>query len=209
MKIKDFELYKSVYCSLCKCMGKKTGVISRLFLSYDATFLALITMAFKKECKGIKKGKCVVNPFKKCNFFISGEDKLAFAASVSSIMMYYKVLDDIKDSKGFKKLLAMVLFPIVKFSYSKSEKLYPEVKKIVYEGMQNQAEIENVNSSSIDESADPTARMMGKILPFLCEDEKQKKVLSQFGYFLGRWIYLIDALDDMEKDIKIKILILL
>ena len=44
LKIKEFETYKAVYCSLCKKLGKSYGILSRFTLSYDFTFLAILNM---------------------------------------------------------------------------------------------------------------------------------------------------------------------
>ena len=68
LKVKELEMYKAVYCTLCKVMGKRYGRFSRFTLSYDFTFLALLNMSLSEKCSGIKKGHCVFNPLKKCNY---------------------------------------------------------------------------------------------------------------------------------------------
>ena len=68
--------------------------------------------------------------------------------------------------------------------------------------MEAQNKAENSENAGIDLCADPTAEMLGSILSLEGKDEIQKRVLYEFGYHLGRWIYLIDAADDLEKDIK-------
>lgn len=202
MKIREFEQYKAVYCSLCRNLGKSNLKLSRLFLSYDATFLALLSLSLEEKCTGFEKGKCVLNPLKRCNFCIMGEKNFSFVSSVLIIMTYYKVLDDIEDSKYLKKIRAILLYPIVKISYKKAAKMYPEVKNIIKTEIENQRQIEKDIDVSIDKSADQTAKMMSKILCLLSTDKDQEKALQSLGYFLGRWIYLIDAFDDMEKDLK-------
>ena len=68
LKVKEYEMYKAVYCSLCKYLGKEYGILSRLTLSYDFTFLALLNMSLKDGCENFHKGRCAFNPIKKCNY---------------------------------------------------------------------------------------------------------------------------------------------
>ena len=66
MKFKDYDMYKGVYCSLCKSIGKRYGLLARLTLSYDFTFLAILRMAVRKNKVCMKKSHCSFNPMKKC-----------------------------------------------------------------------------------------------------------------------------------------------
>ena len=68
LMIKDFELYKSVYCGLCKQLGRDYGFLTRLILSYDCTFYAILLMSLKRSCTGFSDGRCKFNPLKKCKF---------------------------------------------------------------------------------------------------------------------------------------------
>ena len=66
--VREFEAYKSVYCGLCKQMGKDYSFLTRLSLSYDCTFYAMLLMSVSRSCKGFKDGRCTFNPLKKCKF---------------------------------------------------------------------------------------------------------------------------------------------
>lgn len=201
LRVREYELYKSVYCGLCRQLGKNYGIISRLTLSYDCTVLAMLSMSLKNEVSYITKGHCVCNPMKKCLYCRGDGDSLKFAGAVSVIMTYYKLEDTAEDSKFFKKIPALILKKIFSYTHKRAAADYPQIEKIVKEMTENQriAEAEN---SSIDRSADSTAKMISKLCLMLAQNETQKKVLEVFGYYLGRWIYLIDAADDIEKDIK-------
>lgn len=201
--VKEYELYKSVYCSLCKCMGKRFGVVSRLTLSYDATFLALVALSLQDACPAFHKGRCVVNPLKKCAYCTGGEEALAYAGAVSITMTYYKLRDDIQDSGFLGKLRARLLMPMAAWCHRKTKKQFPEVETIVARCMREQAKAELDPEAGIDSSAEPTARMLSEVVRQLAgEDEKKRLILNQFGYFIGRWVYLIDAADDLDKDSK-------
>lgn len=203
MLVKEYELFKSAYCSLCRHLGKQFGLISRLTLSYDATFLAMVALALKPACPGVKAGRCVVNPLKKCAFCTGGEESFAFAGAVSVCMTYYKIKDDIADSGFFGKLRSYMLLPFAAYSFRKARKKFPRVEAIVARCMDKQAKEEHNPEAGIDSSAEPTAQMLSDVLLLLSDgSSSQNLILTQFGYFIGRWIYLMDAADDIDKDQK-------
>ena len=204
MRISEYETYKGIYCTLCKSLGKNYGITSRLALSYDCTFVALIYLSLNDEYVCFKSKRCVVNPLKKCNYCDYNLNSFKFAGAVCVILTYYKINDDIKDSKFFKRLFFKILNCIFSFSYQKAKKKYKEIDKIVSKMMIEQNKIEKEKSRSIDKSAHPTASLLSSLFMMLSKDEKIKMVLKDFGYFMGRWIYLIDAADDIEKDLKEK-----
>ncbi|MDR1466944.1 MAG: DUF5685 family protein [Oscillospiraceae bacterium] len=201
--VKELNIYKTVYCTLCKVLGKSFGVVSRLTLSYDCVFLAILMIGLKSDSAMLAKTqRCVVNKFKKCHFCTSFEDEFKFVSAVSIILSRFKIVDDIKDSKNFfKKFCSYFLLIIFELPYKRAKKLHCDVDKIVEDKIKKQNLIENSNCT-IDESSDSTAQMFSFIFSKLSTDESQKRVLNRFGFFLGKWIYLIDAVDDFKKDFK-------
>ena len=200
LKVKEYEMYKAVYCSLCKHLGKKYGILSRLTLSYDFTFLALINMSLKDECEEFYNGRCAFNPIKKCNYCKSVAS-LDMPAAAAMIMLYYKLLDNISDEKGIKRLGFMILKPIFSGAHKKAAKEYPEIEETVKEYIQKQNELEKAENTSLDAAADPTAEALGKILSLCSVNDEQRRVLSRLGYCIGRYIYILDAACDLQEDI--------
>lgn len=200
LRVKEYELYKGLYCSLCKALGKRYGVFSRLVLSYDMTFLVLVKLCEKGEALSFKKGRCPFNPAKKCNYCQSGEEVFDFVCAAAMIMFYYKVKDNITDSRIFKKLLFYLILPFAIFRHKKAARLFPELEKIVSGSMKRQREAEDENTDMPDKAAHASADALGKIFSFRSGDNKNE--LYRFGYFVGRWVYLLDAVDDIESDIK-------
>lgn len=200
--VREYEQYRGVYCALCKQLGDSFGVFSRMTLSYDCTFLAMLEMGMSAECPAFQKGKCVVNPLKKCTYCKGGSQSLKFAAALSVIMTYYKVKDDISDSRFAGKMRAFLVLPFLWRSHKKAESEYPELERIVAETMELQRLAEQNGEALIDACAEPTAKMLSGTFRLLSQEEREKRVLEQFGYFLGRWVYMIDAADDMEADLK-------
>lgn len=201
LKMREYEIYRGVYCSLCRRLGKSYGFLSRLTLSYDFTFLALLDMSMRDGCTSFKPGRCPFNPAKRCNYLKDGE-QLDFSASAAMIMLYYKIADDIKDEKGFKKLSALIIKPVFSRAHKKAAKAFPQVEKYVSDYMKSQNALEAENCESVDRAAEPTANVMANILSLLSDNQNQTRALARLGYCLGRYIYILDAACDYEKDEK-------
>lgn len=200
MKFKDYDIYKGVYCSLCKELGKRYGLIARLTLSYDFTFFAMVRMAVRTGCVKFRSSRCTFNPAKKCLDCGRGNEDTAYTADISMLMMYHKLRDNIADSGFFKRLLCLLAMPYAKHVYKKAKQRQPEAAKIIEEQMSRQSEIESRNAG-LDEAADPSAKMLSLLLALKigCDNIES---LKQFGYMTGRWVYIIDAADDCADDIK-------
>ncbi len=203
LKVKEFDFYKAVYCTLCKTMGREYSLLSRFTLSYDFTFLALLNMSLKDGCDAVERRHCVFNPLKKC-VFCKSDDDIKLPAGAAVILNYYKVLDNIADEKGFKKLGYIMAKPFFKSPYKKAAKLYPEIDKIVSDYINSQNAAESNPQCSLDAAADPTAKVLSQLFMMLSDDASQKRVLDRLGYCIGRYIYLIDAYCDLADDIKRK-----
>lgn len=158
-------------------------------------------MSLKDGCDKFEQKHCTFNPLKKCNF-CKNTDSFDMPSAAAMIMSYYKLLDNIEDKKGFKKIGCLLLKPFLKTANNKAAKKYPHIEKIVRDYITEQSLLEKENCKEIDRIADPTADALAKILMCCSEDNSQKRVLERLGYCLGRYIYLLDAYCDLEKDIK-------
>lgn len=202
MKVKEYEAYRGLYCSLCRSLGKNFGVLSRLTLSYDITFLLLVRLSLGLTVPEFRKGRCPFSPSKKCNYCINGEDELRFSAAVSMMLFYYKIKDNIADGSFFRKMLMYIILPYALLKYRKAEKMYPDVAKMIEEGMLRQSETEKTKTPLTDKAAHESGDILGKIFAYGFSDEKAKAY--RFGYGIGKFVYLADAADDIVKDIKNK-----
>lgn len=201
MKVKEYEMYKAIYCSLCRNLGRSYGFLARLTLSYDFTFLALLNMSLKDGCDCIERKRCAFNPLKKCNYCKNSEG-LEMPSAAAMIMLYYKIKDNISDEKGFKKLGALCLLPLFARAHKKAAKDFPEIEKAVSEYILEQTVIERESCKDIDRAADPSAKVLSRIFTLCSDDEIQQRVLERMGYCIGRYIYLLDAACDLAEDIK-------
>ena len=200
--VREWEAYKSVYCGLCRQLGKDYSFLTRLALSYDCTFYTILLMSLERSCTGFSDGRCRFNPLKKCKYASCESDSYSKSSALTVITAYYKLRDDLIDGGFFKKLGVRLILPFFGHWHKKAAARYPELEETVSKMMEAQNKAENSENAGIDLCADPTAEMLGSILSLEGKDEIQKRVLYEFGYHRGRWIYLIDAGDDLEKDIK-------
>lgn len=197
LKIKDYDTYKGVYCTLCKTMQKEYGFLSRFLLSYDATFYVVYRMGVTKNCTKVLDSHCSFNPGKKCLKIISDKEIFEKASAITVILSYFKLLDNIEDERFYKRLVCKILKPYFKSLCNKAKIKYQDIFNIVEKCMNEQAIVEN-NFINIDSVADPTAKALGYIL----SDGDVNSLNFKVGYFLGRTVYLLDAFDDYKGDIK-------
>lgn len=201
LRVWEYDVYKSVYCGLCKKMGKEFGLVSRFTLSYDFTFLALMNMALNDFEVCHKNEVCIAHPLKKSPC-LKCDKGLEYPSYSAIILIYHKLRDDYAD-KGLKgKLVAICTLPFLKKGYKKAKGMYPELAKKIEEYMQKQKEVEDKNTKSLDEASENSCMMMSEIASYLSDNEEIKPTLRRFGYFIGRYVYLCDALDDLRKDCK-------
>lgn len=203
LKVKDYEAYKGVYCSLCRQLGRDYGLTARMALSYDFAFLAILRMAQESECPGFDEGRCPFNPMARCHYCRRDPGgALALSAACVVIMTYYKLLDNIADSSALGSMGYRLLLPLAARARKKACRKYPEVDEILREAMEAQARLERDQCPSLDRAADPTARALGKICSLGEENEQKAAVLNRLGYCVGRYVYICDAADDYEADRK-------
>ena len=201
LKMAEFEHDQGVYCSLCKQLGKRYGVMARMTLSYDFTFLAVFRMALSDTCTGFKKGRCTFNPLKKRTCCCENTH-VEFAADAATLLMYHKLKDNMADNGFFHSLPARLLLPFASRAKKKAAKAYPELAAHIQTCMDRQAELETSKTASLDAAAEPSAMMLAYLARMGAADEREEKIRDRFGYCLGRWIYLVDAAEDLPEDLE-------
>lgn len=202
LKVCEFDTYKAVYCSVCKNLGKNYGHIMRMSLSYDFAFLAMLGLCVKKTQCAFKKSHCVYNPFKHCWYNADNDDVFDFCSAAAVIMMYYKLTDDVRDASFIKGLPCRALRAIIRRRFKKASRLYPQILRAVSTLDTDQIQSEIKRDGSLDTSAEPTAKALSAVCGLLANNDEQKRILEQIGYCTGKWVYIADALDDAESDMK-------
>lgn len=197
----DYEIYQGFYCGLCRVSGQKYGIAARMLLNYDFVFLGMLEYGMNGESCTLKSCRCTVNPLKKTPC-LCGDDILEYTAACECLLVYHKLCDDISDSGIFRKILSVILQLMLKKGYNKAAEKYPELAEYIAAQMKEQVRIECNKDASLDMAAEPSAKILGEIASYLGHDNDDKAYLRRFGYMLGRYIYISDAYDDYEKDIK-------
>ena len=200
LKVKEYEAYRGLYCSLCKAIGRYFGIFARLTLSYDITFLVLARLSVTGMRPRFRSGRCTFNPAKRCNYCTNAEEELKYAASVSIMLFYHKVRDDIRDSSLLRRFIMYLLLPYASAKYKKARRFFPETEKEISLSMEKQYLTEKEHSDSTDRAAHESANALGLIFAHGIADNKD--AVYRFGYGVGKWVYLCDAADDMKKDLK-------
>ena len=187
--------FREAYCGLCHVLQKKYGAVGGMTLSYDLTFLALLLSALYETDETSGQERCCVHPGKKHAFAFT--DFYEYAADMNILLAYQKRMDDWLDdhnlsAKGQAKLL--------KSAYESISEKYPVQTKAIENWLSEIHEIEKRTDRCIDLPANQTGKMLGSL--FAPQDDFWRAELVQIGDGLGRFIYLMDAYDDLSADLK-------
>lgn len=201
LRVREYELYKGIYCSLCRALGRKYSPLAQLLLSYDITFFALIRLGVTREGPHLSPKRCPYNPAKKC-MGCSHNAEIDFSADVVILMVYYKLRDNLADGGFFEKLAMLLLYPLFALLHRKAAKSAPRAEEIIRSMMQAQAQTEAQADVGIDAAAHASAHALGQLLQLGEPRAQQAEALYRLGYCTGRWVYITDAVDDLPKDRK-------
>lgn len=208
--VKEYDAYKGVYCQVCKALGTHYGLLARMTLSYDCTFYALLALNQRDAALRAEKKRCTCNPLKKCTYICPAngdayaETCFHKAAALCVIMTAHKLRDNIADENFVKGLGARFLYSLSRSAMKKAARDFPWMADAVQKMMDSQFAAEHAEKVSLDACSAPTAELLETLCAELGETKGEKAVLQQLGYFLGRWVYIMDAADDLTEDLKKK-----
>ena len=192
----DEELFQAVYCGLCHELGRKYGFSARFVLNFDFTFLAiLLSEAGAPACTSCR---CIAHPCKAC-CVMAHTASLEVAADHSIVLAWWQLRDHIKDHGLLKSLPYRLAALFLRSAYRKASRCVPEFDASVQRHLSDLAAREREHCASLDQAAEPFAALMADIAA-VAPDELHRRVMAEIFYHLGRWIYLVDAADDLKKD---------
>lgn len=200
LRIREYDYYRATYCGLCHAMGKCTGCLSRLTLSYDATFFVLVREMLEETKVEFVKKRCVRHPIKKIDT-VKINPQMEYSACVSAQLAYGKIVDNINDEKGIKRFAAKLSRAIFSRMDMKSFDEIPQMADFISKKLELISQIEDERIPSIDAPAEVFGDMMAGLLSYGFEGEK-KLIAEKIGKRIGRWIYIVDAFDDYDDDRK-------
>ncbi|MGI5824182.1 MAG: DUF5685 family protein [Bacillota bacterium] len=189
------ERYQSAYCGLCHALGRLHGSFSRLTLNYDLTFLAIFLAALYEENVMAAEFRCGLHPFKKRRYLHS--PAVDYAADMNIALSYYNLLDNWQDDKSYVSRAEAAL---LQKQCLRVEEKYPRQCGAIKESLRALAAMERDNILNPDLPASCFGNLMAEI--FVREEDAFSLNLRRFGFALGKYIYLLDAMLDLKKDIK-------
>jgi len=192
----DAARFRSMYCGLCHTLGNRYGAAARMILNYDFTYLAILLSEGREEAD--RHRRCIVHPVHP-RPYIPANDALALAADESVILTYWQRRDGVADHDWFHGLKYRSLSAVLEPAYRKAAALRPAFDRVVRQQLESLSRLEAQRCASIDEAADAFA----KLLEYAADEitaPVRRRVLRQMLYHLGRWIYLVDAADDLKED---------
>ena len=193
---RERERFRAVYCGLCHTLRERYGFAASLLLNYDFTLLAILLSSGDEESCTVRR--CAVHPCKGCRAQTS-TPALEAAADRTVILSWWQLRDHIADHGFWSGLKYRIASLFLRGAYRRAGERLPRFDAAVRLHLQALAALEDARCASIDMAAEPFAALMADAAADLT-DEKRRRILGQILYQLGRWIYLIDAADDLKKD---------
>ena len=197
--VKENEFYRATYCGICRAMKKYTGNLSRMTLTYDSVFLALVRMAYVPDSDlGSSLHRCALHPTKKRNM-LNDNSAIEYTARAFGILSYYKTCDDMSDETFGKKFLVSFAKPIT-FHAKKLADLTP-LSEFVKKCLDDITALEKSNTASIDAPAGIFGDLLGEVFSYGLSGS-DAIVTREVGVHLGKFIYAADAAEDYDEDVK-------
>lgn len=193
--MKDFYKYKAYYCGLCKVLREKYGFLGQLTLTYDMTFLVILLHSLYESDMSLEEHRCVVHPAKKQKMLYN--EITEYAADMNIVLTYFHFADDWKDEKSKAGLVGVRAF---RKTYLEIEKKYPKKCRIIRRCLKKLQTCEEQEEENIDITARYFGELMAELLTY--RQDVWTKTLRRMGFYLGKFIYILDAYDDVEKDLE-------
>ena len=195
LTFREYEHYRAYYCGLCKTLKSDYTETSRVSINYDITFLILILTSVYNPKSEIFYEKCIANPIKEKKHMKN--EFTDYAAAMNILLTYYKLDDNVCDRGSLKDRIARKLY---ERSYKKALEKYPEKAEIIKNNLKELMDLESEGSDSIDRTSNTFGNLMREIFTYK-EDEYTER-LREVGFNIGKYIYILDAYEDLDKDIQ-------
>ncbi len=187
--------YREVYCGVCHSLKDQSGQLCRMALTYDMTFLALLLNSLYEPAERKAAERCAAHPAKPQPFATS--ECTEYAADATVVLAYHKLLDDWNDDGKISRRAAAGL---LRSAYREASGRRPSMARAVEAGMADIRAIEQGRSFSLDEAANRFGLLLGEV--FAYRDDFWKSDLAALGAYLGKFVYLMDAVMDFDDDVK-------
>ncbi len=199
LKVKDYALYRAAYCGVCRAIKLNYGEAGRLTVSYDAAALAMLLIAASGAAPVLQPRRCMVNPVRP-KPVLEGHAALEYAAAVSVLLAWGRLKDAWADERQAIALPAMAGLAL---AHRRAAVRHPDLAGQIQQRLDELTALEQAGCAVLDLPADAMGNLLADVMlagPAL--EPSAQVLLRSLGYHLGRWVYLVDAIDDVEKDEK-------
>lgn len=195
LRIREFDRYRGFYCGLCRAIGSRCGAACRLALSFEMTFLSMLLSSLYEPQTGEERRVCALHPLSK-RLMLSNE-AVDYCADVSAVISYYDLRDGWEDERSVRALAASGL--LARAARRAGEAL-PRQREATARYVERLHEVERRG----DENLDAAANLTGELFAELCVMKRDvyEPDLREMGFYLGKFIYLCDSYEDLERDEK-------
>ena len=195
IRFKDFDLYRSFYCGLCRELREKYGISGQITLTYDMTFVVVLLSALYEPPTQKGTTRCVIHPV--CRQPVRKNAATEYGADMNVLLTYYKCMDDWEDEKKFA---ALGYGKILQRKNNRLSRRYPEKAEKIRKLLEKLSQMEKAGETDIDKMSGCFGQIMEEI--FAWKTDVWEGSLRRMGFYLGKFIYILDAYDDVEKDVK-------
>lgn len=187
--------YQAYYCGLCQVLKKSSGVKGQILLNYDMTFLIILLTGLYELQNHEKMFVCPLHPGKKKLAYIN--EASVYASDMNVLLSYYNLVDDWEDDHSLPKYM---ISQMLKKDYRRIARKYPRQAQAVETYVRHLDMLERKKEDNIDAISGLTGEMLGEI--FAWKDDIWAEELHCLGFYMGKFIYLMDAYEDLEKDVR-------
>ena len=195
LKVKDLKKYRAYYCGLCRTLKEDYGFMGQMTLTYDMTFAVILLSSLYETTTKHEEHRCKVHPAKRQHMLQN--EITSYAAAMNVLLAYYHMEDDWQDDRKVSSLMTKSL---IQGKAKKIIEKYPRQSEIIRKSLKELGECEHENSMDIDRAAGCFGRLMAEL--FVWKEDIWEKTLRKMGFYLGKFIYLMDAYEDLPEDRK-------
>lgn len=195
LKVKDLKKYRAYYCGLCRTLKEDYGFMGQMTLTYDMTFAVILLSSLYETTTKHEEHRCKVHPAKRQHMLQN--EITSYAAAMNVLLAYYHMEDDWQDDRKVSSLMTKSL---IQGKAKKIIEKYPRQSEIIQKSLKELGECEHENSMDIDRAAGCFGRLMAEL--FVWKEDIWEKTLRKMGFYLGKFIYLMDAYEDLPEDRK-------
>lgn len=192
------QRFRAVYCGLCRTLRSRYGLPGAMTLSYDMTFLALLLNALYEPEETSGQERCPVHPVKRHAYAVS--PVMDYVADVNVMLAYYKCRDDWSDDRSVPAAAASRL---LKSAFLRASAAHPDKACAITQWLDEIGRIEASGLEAVDPPANATGKMLGELFVYR-PDDLWADALRGVGDGLGRFVYFMDAYDDLSADLRKK-----